>query len=66
MNNSESNRETKNTGFRLWHWQKVTLLLVAYDILAVNAAYFGALWLRFDLRYTAIPQSYLEAYLHFA
>ena len=40
-----------------------TTLLVIYDILAVNAAYFLALFLRFDASYNSIPQNYLNVYL---
>ncbi len=51
---------------RMEHWQVIGLWLMMYDILAVNAAYFLALWLRFDCRFTAIPIDYLCAYLNFA
>ena len=33
--------------------------------MAVCIAYFGALWLRFDCRYSAIPEEFLSAYLEF-
>ena len=42
-----------------------TVLLVIYDLLAVNAAYFLALWFRFDCRYTMISESYLSAWFGF-
>ena len=42
-----------------------TILLVIYDLIAVNASYFLALWLRFDCRYSMIPDIYLENWLHF-
>ena len=32
----------------------------------MNAAYFLALWLRYDMRYSAIPPEYLAAFLRFA
>ena len=47
------------------HWQLIALLLVAYDVIAVNAAYFAALWLRFDCRFSEIPVEYLHPYLKF-
>lgn len=47
------------------HWHLISLFLAAYDILAVNAAYFLALWVRFDCRYSEIPLIYLNAWLQF-
>ncbi|MDO4514798.1 MAG: hypothetical protein Q4B72_12290 [Lachnospiraceae bacterium] len=47
---------------KLKHWQIVTLLLLAYDFIAVIISYFAALWLRFDCRFTGIEKSYLQAY----
>ena len=49
----------------LSHWQGIALLLVAYDILAVNLSYFLGLWLRFDGRYSMIPDDYYAAWLYF-
>ena len=40
--------------------------LIIYDVIAVNAAYVAALWLRFDCRFTMIPREYLMRWLHFA
>ncbi len=40
--------------------------LVIYDIVAVNFAYFFALWFRFDCHFLEIPQKYLSAFVHFA
>lgn len=39
---------------------------MCYDALAVTAAYFGALLLRFDFRFSMIPTLYYNAWLHFA
>lgn len=47
------------------HWQIVSLGLVIYDILAINIAYFIALWLRFDCKFSAIPANYKGAFLKF-
>lgn len=44
----------------------ISLCLVIYDAIAVNAAYFLRLWFRFDCTYSAIPGEYLSAYLKFA
>lgn len=53
-------------GQGIQHWQIVTLFLVLYDVLAVNGAYFFALWIRFECRYSEIPKEYLSAFLKFA
>lgn len=42
---------------------KRKLLIIIADILAVILSYGIALWLRFDLRYSAIPREYIEGYL---
>ena len=44
----------------------IMLLLALYDIIAVNISYFLALWVRFDGRYSAIPEEYLTAFKRFA
>ena len=45
------------------HWNLVTLYLIIYDVIAVSAAHFLALWLRFDCRYSDIPALYLNSFL---
>jgi FlaA1/EpsC-like NDP-sugar epimerase len=40
-------------------------LLVAYDLIAVCAAWFLALWLRFDGSISKIERPYLDAYIKF-
>ena len=47
---------------KLEHWHKITAGLLLYDALAVAGAYFAALWLRFDCRFSAIPMEYLGRY----
>lgn len=64
--NKENTSTKKKRDRRLLHWQNVTFFLVVYDILAVTASYFFALLLRFDLRFSMIPISYLEAWIKFA
>ena len=51
---------------KLKHWQKIAILLVIYDILAVTLSYGAALWFRFDLQYQSIPRAYLAAWSRFA
>jgi len=48
------------------HWKVINIGLVICDIIAVNIAYFVALWLRFDCRFSEIPEIYLDAFLSFA
>ena len=57
--------EKNHSSLRLEHWQGISLLLLCYDVLAVNIAYFFALWLRFDCRFSEIPGDYLSAWLRF-
>ena len=47
------------------HWQIIAMFLVLYDIFAVSAAYFLALWIRFDFVYSRIDRDCLQAYLAF-
>ncbi|PXX43526.1 FlaA1/EpsC-like NDP-sugar epimerase [Hungatella effluvii] len=48
------------------HWKVVAFYLIIYDVIAVNFSYFFGLWLRFDLRFSKIPQIYLDSYIKFA
>lgn len=48
------------------HREWFTLYLIIYDVLAVNAAYFMGLMLRFDFSFSSIPSEYLSAFLKFA
>ncbi len=50
---------------KLKHWQVISILLATYDAFAICAAYFIALWLRFDGAYTSIPAIFLGAYERF-
>ena len=45
--------------------EKRLIILIA-DILAVILAYGLALWLRFDMRYSKIPDQYLTGYMYYA
>ena len=47
------------------HWYNVATLLVLYDLAVVNFSYISALWLRFDLKFSAINPSYLKAWAGF-
>lgn len=53
----------KNKRKKVEHWHVIAFCLTFYDIIAVNLSYLAALWVRFDCRYSQIPQEYLDAYL---
>ena len=43
----------------------ISILLAVYDFLSICAAYFLALWLRFDGVFSEIPREFLNPYLSF-
>ena len=47
-------------GFRLEHWHLISLALALFDAVAVNAAHYIALWLRYDCRFFDIPYFYID------
>ena len=49
----------------LEHWHLISGLMMLLDFVAIHAAYFLALWLRFDFHFSAIPEEYLNAYKQF-
>ena len=53
-----------NVKKRIEHWKVISLLLMEYDFLSVLIAYFAALWIRFDCRYSSIEPQYLQGYFH--
>ena len=65
-NHKSMQTPTFKPGFRIEHRHTIIGLLIAYDILAVNAAYFLALWFRFDCLYSHIDEPYLHAWASFA
>ncbi|MBR4026574.1 MAG: polysaccharide biosynthesis protein, partial [Lachnospiraceae bacterium] len=64
MKQNASVEKMKNK-FHKEHWHMIAFYMIIYDILAVSAAYFLALWIRFDCRYSTIPSHYLISYLKF-
>ncbi|MBQ4438523.1 polysaccharide biosynthesis protein [bacterium] len=48
------------------HWIVISLMLVAYDVVAVSLAYFLALWLRFDCSFNSIHKDFLMSWQVFA
>ena len=52
----------RNVTRRVEHWQVVKMLLMGYDFIAIVLAYLGALWIRFDCRFSEIEPMFLNAY----
>ncbi len=48
------------------HWKIISLCLALYDAVAVNAAFYAALWLRYDCKFWDIPAFYIDALRSFA
>lgn len=61
-----SQNNTSRKSFKLQHWQVIAILLTIYDMAAVSLSYLAALWLRFDGKYSLIPQDYLMIWAKFA
>ena len=74
MNNKElsNERSARKKSLAAWikrflsdHWHVAAALLMLCDLIAVSAAYFLALWLRFDCRFTTIPDHLFRSWLYF-
>lgn len=63
---SGEDRIELNKTKRIQRSQWITVYLIVYDALAVSFAYFAALWLRFDLRFSMIEEPYLDMWANFA
>lgn len=48
------------------HWRIIALYLILYDVITINFSYFFALWIRFDLKFTQIPDFYFDSFVKFA
>lgn len=44
-------------------WKLVTVFLIVYDAIVVNASYFLSLWLRFEGKISNVPKEFLSAYI---
>ena len=47
-------------------FNKKTLILLVFDIIIINLAYFFALFLRFDMQFNQIPLEYLNGFRNYA
>ena len=56
----------KKKGKTFEHWHMIALFLIVFDLVVSAGSYFTALWLRFDCRFSQIPQDYMDAWLKFA
>ena len=61
----DNDKKTKRWIGHIEHWQIIAVFLAIYDFMAVCAAYFLSLFIRFDGVYSAIPEQFLNPYLHF-
>ena len=50
---------------RLEHWQRIAILMTLYDGISVNFAYFFALLLRHEMRFSLIDEVYVQTWLEF-
>lgn len=66
MRQKDKQKGADNKVKKIQHWHMICLFLIIYDAIAVNAAYFLALWIRFDCRFSAIPVQYWNAYRSFS
>ena len=65
LNSDKASFAFKNPFVGVEHWKMVAFLVALYDVIAVNAAYFIALWLRFDCAFSQIPDEYFDSWLKF-
>jgi len=50
---------------KIQHWHRIALLMMLYDVVVVNAAYFAALWLRYDCNFSELPEMYMKPFMLF-
>lgn len=62
VSSSAPKRTANGKASGIGRWKVLAALLTIYDIAAIHAAYFAALWGRFDFVFSQIPESYLSAY----
>jgi FlaA1/EpsC-like NDP-sugar epimerase len=63
---NKQNNKSKKRKFNLEHWMEISAFLVFYDVVAVTLAYFLALLIRFDFRFSMIPVVYFQSWMYFA
>ena len=65
MSSTEQNRHEKDKKEK-FHWNVISLYLMIYDVIVVNFSFFFGLLLRFDFKFSQIPQEYMRSFLIFA
>lgn len=61
----ENENKTKRWLGHVEHWQIIAVFMAIYDFIAICAAYFFALWIRWDGSFNAIPSNFLNPYVQF-
>ena len=61
-----SNKEHVSKGKRLEHAHFIMIILILYDLVTVSFSFFAALLLRFDFRFSMIPEMYYDPWIKFA
>jgi len=51
---------------KLQHWHLIAAFLMIYDAIAVNLSHLLALLLRYDFRYSMIPEEFVRGFVRFA
>ena len=66
LSGAKKSAQTRRRGLLVGNWKNVAILLTFYDLIVVNLSYILALWLRFDLRFSAaISRGYIDAWAKF-
>jgi len=47
---------------KIKQWEIVSTLFLLFDVISIAFSFLIALWLRFDCRFSSIPQNYFESY----
>lgn len=45
------------------HWKMIAVGLMIFDFFAIHFSYFFGLWIRFDFKFSSIPEKYLDAFI---
>ncbi len=51
---------------KIQHWHMIAGFLMIYDIIAINLSHLLALLLRYDFRYSMIPEEFIRGFVRFA
>ncbi len=51
---------------KIQHWHIIAGFLMIYDIIAINLSHLLALLLRYDFRYSMIPEEFIQGFVRFA